>query len=79
MRIRYLRADDEPEMNLSPLIDLVLCLIFFFVVTTTFDARSVLKLLLPEASGEPGAGRYTDVWARIDGAWRCVAADVTRC
>jgi ketosteroid isomerase-like protein len=29
--------------------------------------------------GEPGAGRYTDVWARIDGAWRCVAADVTRC
>lgn len=32
-----------------------------------------------KASGEPGAGRYTDVWARIDGAWRCVAADVTRC
>jgi ketosteroid isomerase-like protein len=29
--------------------------------------------------GEPGDGRYTDVWARIDGAWRCVAADVTRC
>jgi ketosteroid isomerase-like protein len=29
--------------------------------------------------GEPGAGRYTDVWARIDGAWCCVAADVTRC
>jgi len=28
--------------------------------------------------GEPGTGRYTDVWARIDGAWRCVAADVTR-
>jgi hypothetical protein len=32
-----------------------------------------------KADGEPGAGRYTDVWARIDGAWRCVAADVTRC
>jgi len=29
--------------------------------------------------GSSGAGRYTDVWARIDGAWRCVAADVTRC
>ena len=32
-----------------------------------------------KANGEPGEGRYTDVWARIDGAWRCVAADVTRC
>jgi ketosteroid isomerase-like protein len=31
----------------------------------------------PDGSG--GAGRYTDVWARMDGAWRCVAADVTRC
>jgi ketosteroid isomerase-like protein len=32
-----------------------------------------------KANGEPGSGRYTDVWARFDGAWRCVAADVTRC
>ena len=32
-----------------------------------------------KADGTPGAGRYTDVWARSDGTWRCVAADVTRC
>ena len=32
-----------------------------------------------KADGKPGHGRYTDVWARIDGAWRCVCADVTRC
>jgi ketosteroid isomerase-like protein len=31
------------------------------------------------ADGQPGAGRYTDVWARTSGAWLCVAADVTRC
>jgi len=24
------------------------------------------------------AGRYTDVWARRQGQWRCVAAHVTR-
>ena len=29
--------------------------------------------------GQPGAGRYTDVWARVDGQWLCAAADVTRC
>jgi len=53
MRIRDHRADDEPEINLIPLIDVVLCLIIFFVITTTFDARSVLKLELPRAAGEP--------------------------
>ena len=52
MRIRDHRADDIPEINLVPLIDVVLCLLIFFVVTTTFDARSVLKLELPRATGE---------------------------
>jgi ketosteroid isomerase-like protein len=28
--------------------------------------------------GEPGAGRYTDIWWRTDGRWRCVSAHVTR-
>jgi ketosteroid isomerase-like protein len=29
--------------------------------------------------GQPGGGRYTDVWARRGGQWLCVAAHVTRC
>ena len=29
--------------------------------------------------GRPGAGRYTDVWARRQGRWLAVAAHVTRC
>jgi ketosteroid isomerase-like protein len=32
-----------------------------------------------KADGTEGAGRYTDVWARRDGRWLCVAAHVTRC
>jgi ketosteroid isomerase-like protein len=28
--------------------------------------------------GQPGAGRYTDVWALRDRRWVCVCADVTR-
>jgi ketosteroid isomerase-like protein len=31
-----------------------------------------------KADGEPGAGRYTDVWARRDGRWLAVSAHVTR-
>jgi ketosteroid isomerase-like protein len=30
------------------------------------------------ADGRPGAGRYTDVWARQHGTWRCISAHVTR-
>ena len=52
MRIRDRRAEDNPELNLVPLIDVILVLIIFFVITTTFDTRSVLKLELPQATGE---------------------------
>ena len=53
MRIRDDRAHDEPEINLVPLIDVILVLIIFFVITTTFDARSTLQLQLPSASQQP--------------------------
>ena len=52
MRIRDHRASDEPDISLVPLIDVILVLIVFFVVTATFDARSGLKLELPRAAGE---------------------------
>ena len=29
--------------------------------------------------GQPGAGRYTDIWARRGGTWLAVSAHVTRC
>jgi len=52
MRIRDDRAHDEPEINLVPLIDVILVLIIFFVITTTFDARSTLQLQLPSAQSK---------------------------
>lgn len=52
MRIRDYRASDEPEISLVPLIDVILVLIIFFVITATFDARTGLKLELPRAFGE---------------------------
>jgi ketosteroid isomerase-like protein len=30
------------------------------------------------ADGRPGAGRYTDVWARQGSTWRAISAHVTR-
>jgi ketosteroid isomerase-like protein len=31
-----------------------------------------------KGDGQPGAGRYTDVWTRRGDGWVCVAANVTR-
>ncbi len=75
MRIRDFRADDEPEINLIPLIDVVLCLIIFFVITTTFDARSVLKLELPRAEGEPNEAQAKPLSLLINADGRYFVGD----
>ncbi|MEM6986557.1 MAG: biopolymer transporter ExbD [Pseudomonadota bacterium] len=40
------------ELNLTPLIDVVFLLLIFFMVSTTFQKESQIKLQLPEASSE---------------------------
>jgi biopolymer transport protein ExbD len=44
---------DEPEVNLTPLIDVVFILLLFFMVSTTFQRESEIKIELPEASAAP--------------------------
>ncbi|MCZ6471668.1 MAG: biopolymer transporter ExbD [Gammaproteobacteria bacterium] len=41
---------EEVDINLTPLIDVVFLLLIFFMVSTTFDTTSQLKIHLPEAS-----------------------------
>ncbi|NDY94650.1 ExbD/TolR family protein [Wenzhouxiangella limi] len=41
---------EEPEINLTSLIDVVFLLLIFFMVSTTFDQQALLRLELPEAS-----------------------------
>lgn len=40
------------DLNLTPLIDVVFLLLIFFMVSTTFQRESQIKLQLPEASAE---------------------------
>ena len=42
--------EDEPEINLIPLIDVLFCLILFLVLTTSFNQRAALRLQLPQSS-----------------------------
>lgn len=52
MRLRQ-RSREEPEINLIPLIDVMLFLLIFFVVTTTFTHNTGITLNLPEATQHP--------------------------
>src|SRR5690349_20669792 len=79
MRIRDHRADDEPEINLIPLIDVILVLVIFFVITATFDGRSVLKIELPRATGEPATWeRPLSVLVNADGRYFVEDREVLR-
>jgi len=50
MNLRSQRVDD-PDVNLTPLIDVVFLLLIFFMVSTTFDKESELSIELPKADG----------------------------
>ncbi|MFQ5756912.1 MAG: ExbD/TolR family protein [Acidiferrobacterales bacterium] len=49
MKFRAPRSD-EPELNLVPLIDVLLMTLIFLVVTTSFSREAHLRIKLPEAS-----------------------------
>jgi len=46
------KQKEDFDLNLTPLIDVVFLLLIFFMVTTTFEKETQLKIELPQASGE---------------------------
>ncbi len=49
MKLRLSRRED-PEIGLTPLIDVVFLLLIFFMVSTTFTRESEITINLPEAA-----------------------------
>ncbi len=49
------RSREEPEVNLTSLIDVVFLLLIFFMVSTSFVKESRLTITLPEAESEAPA------------------------
>ena len=47
------RRREDPELNLTSLIDVVLLLVIFFMISTTFVQEGRLRVDLPAASNEP--------------------------
>ena len=54
------RPKEEPDLNLTSLIDVVLLLLIFFMVSTTFVDESRIKIQLPQAGTEPAPEQRRD-------------------
>lgn len=65
MNLRRSRSD-EPDVNLTPLIDVVFILLLFFMVSTTFQRESEINIELPEASADPVEEREDTLEIVID-------------
>ncbi len=52
MNIRSSRRSRQVSVDMTPLIDVVFLLLIFFMVSTTFDKQTQLKVDLPEASAQ---------------------------
>ena len=57
MNFKRGRHREEPEINFIPLIDLLLVILIFLMVTTTYSKYAELQINLPEASAEKAPDR----------------------
>src|SRR6266550_2184028 len=52
MNFRRGRARDEPEINLIPLIDILIVILIFLFLTTTYSRYAELQINLPQAAAD---------------------------
>lgn len=57
---------DDPEINLIPLIDVLLVILIFLMVTTTYARFAELQINLPEAQGESAKETPAQINVNVD-------------
>ena len=66
MNFRRGHAREEPEINLIPFIDVLLVILIFVLLTTTYSRFSELQINLPEATAEKAPDRPNLVSVAVD-------------
>jgi biopolymer transport protein ExbD len=61
MNFRRGRREDYPEINLIPFIDILLVIVIFLAVTTTYARFAELKINLPTSSAEQTPKQPTQI------------------
>ena len=72
MNLRGSRPRDDPEINFIPLIDVLLVILIFLMVTTTYQRVAELQITLPEADAEQPKERPKEVNVGVDAQGRYV-------
>ena len=72
MNFRGMQSREEPEINFIPLIDVLLVILIFLMVTTTYQRIAELQITLPEASADPSKDRPKEINVGIDAQGRYV-------
>ena len=72
MNLRSTRGRDDPEINFIPLIDVLLVILIFLMVTTTYQRIAELQITLPEADAEQVKQRPREINVGIDAQGRYV-------
>ncbi|HVP88587.1 MAG TPA: biopolymer transporter ExbD [Casimicrobiaceae bacterium] len=72
MNLRAGRSREEPEINFIPLIDVLLVILIFLMVTTTYQRVAELQITLPEASADPMQQRPKEINVGVDTQGRYV-------
>ena len=66
MRIRLRAAREEPEINFIPLIDVLLVILIFLMVTTTYSRFAELQINLPTAEANKAPERADQIDIGVD-------------
>ena len=72
MNLRGVRGREDPEINFIPLIDVLLVILIFLMVTTTYQRVAELQITLPEADADAVKQRPKEVNVGIDAQGRYV-------
>jgi len=68
MNFRRGRSREEPEVNLIPLIDILIVVLIFLFLTTTYSRYAELQINLPEATAERAADKPQTLNVAVDAA-----------
>jgi biopolymer transport protein ExbD len=66
MNFQRRRSRDEPEINLIPMIDVLLVILIFLMVTTSYAKYSELQINLPQATGDSVAEQSKSINVAVD-------------
>jgi len=66
MNFRRARERDEPEINLIPLIDILIVILIFLFLTTTYSRYAELQINLPEAAADKAGDRPEVLTVAVD-------------